>query len=101
MMGVFSGFVLAWRLLYIRRKNIAKAARKIKASPPITPPTIAPVLLTETLKGPETKDAASDDVELDVPVEEGEVFDGVAIVGLNELDEVGVAATRKISVTAR
>lgn len=63
-------FILGWRLLQSRRKKIAKPARKIKAIPPITPPTITPVLLAENFKEPEAAvvDNASDivdDVELD------------------------------------
>lgn len=88
---------MGWRLLQSRRKKIAKPARKIKASPPITPPTITPVLLAENFKEPEAAvvvDNASDivdDVELDLAAEEGEGFDGASIVGMEELDEVVVA----------
>ncbi|MCJ1428297.1 hypothetical protein MMC29_006206 [Sticta canariensis] len=87
---------------YEALKDIAKAARKIKASPPITPPTIAPVLLTEEFDAASgvdvtEKDAASA-VELDVPVEEGEVFDGVAVVGMEELDEIGLYKTPRLRV---
>lgn len=71
------------------------------ASPPITPPTIAPVLLlTDEFEGFEAAAVVADEalnvvngVELDVTVtvEEGEVFDGACFVGMEELDEVGDA----------
>lgn len=109
-MGSCSVFILGWRLLQSRRKKIAKPARKIKAIPPITPPTITPVLLAENFKEPEAAvvDNASDivdDVELDWAVEEGEGFGGASIVGMEELDEVVVAeglvaAANKCSVVA-
>lgn len=75
----------------------------IKASPPRTPPTIAPVLLTEDVgvsegvlrivedDASDVADDAVDAVELSVPVEEGELIDGVASVDSEELDDVEAA----------
>jgi hypothetical protein len=56
-LGVALLGVTSFLALCLRRNRIASPTKEISASPPMTPPTIAPVLLDWDLEGPDSEDS--------------------------------------------